>query len=154
MYCYNINMSSKTKNYIPERMRTGHGMLESESEIQTDSENKKVSMKAVRRIFQSAKTNLDIMKKRSIETGVDNRIKDEVISKMKKSITVYKSKYEQAQAELDVFKNNHESNNDELIRGADQFLKDNTLSLEEDINAVYDSVKTKRLKEYEKYYID
>jgi hypothetical protein len=77
------------------------------SETETDNDNQTVSLKYVKQVLAGAKANMDILKKKLIKEGVDNKVKTEVIEKMKKTIDVYKNRYERANAELEVLKNYH-----------------------------------------------
>lgn len=134
------------------RKRTNNTRLLNDSS-ECDSECEYVPVKDVKRIFASAKINMDILKKSAIQSGTENKIKEDVIKKMKTTITVYKNRYEQTNAELNVLKNKR-SHNNTVITGADLFLKDQTLVVSDEIDREYNKIRKEKMKEYEQYFVE
>jgi hypothetical protein len=149
-----MSTTTKPRKYnIPDQMKTGHGLLQSDlTEDNTESDTEYVPARDVKRIFASAKINMDILKSNAVKLGTDNKIKGDVIGKMKKTIDVYKSRYEQANAELETMKGRHKQSS-VVITGADLFLKDQTLTVAEEIDREYKKIRSSKMKEYEQYFV-
>lgn len=136
-------MSTKTKrNKIPVTMKTGGynvNLLESTTE---DDDSEYVPSRDVKRIFASAKINMDLLKEKAVKSGIENKVKGDIIEKMKKTIDVYKNRYEQANAELETFKSKRKQS--AVITGADIFLKDQNLNITDEIEKEYKKIRSKK----------